>query len=124
MVLANPVAIADQDIGPELFSEGLLREAFESVAPRRASTAPGVPLDISGLDDNDIAPAPRTWIPVRCPRIPLEVLARARNKAIEGEIEELKQEMARLDPTSQTHSDMLRRVIALEQERRKLRGIG
>ena len=117
VVLANPVAIADQDIGPELFAEGVLREAFESVAPRRSSTAPGVPLDISGLDENDLLQR-LALDPRPLPKDPGEVLARARHKAIEGEIDELKQEMTRLDPTSQTHSDLLRRVIALEQERR------
>jgi hypothetical protein len=52
------------------------------------------------------------------PGDPLEVLVRTRNKAIEAEIEELKHQLARLDPESQGHSDILRRVIALEQERR------
>ena len=117
VVLANPVEIADQDIEPELFAEGTLREAFESVAPRRSSTAPGVPLDISGLNDSELLQR-LALDPRPLPKDPAEVLARARNKAIEGQIEELKQKMTRLDPTSQTHSDMLRRVIALEQERR------
>jgi DNA primase len=117
VVLANPVAIADQDIGLELFSEGVLREAFESVAPRRSSTPPGEPLNISGLSDNDLLQR-LALDPRPLPKDPAEVLARARNQAIEREIGELKQEMTRLDPTSQTHSDMLRRVIALEQERR------
>lgn len=117
VILANPVEIADQDIGPGLFSEGSLREAFESVAPRRSSTAPGRPLDISDLDHSDILQR-LALDPRPLPKDPVEVLARARNKAIEGEIEQLKQEMSRLDPTSQAHSDMLRRVIALEQERR------
>ena len=123
VVLANPAAISDEDIGAELFSEGVLREAFESVGPRRSSTSPGVPLDISGLDDNDLLQR-LALDPRPLPKDPAEVLARARNQAIEREIDELKQDMTRLDPTSQTHSDMLRRVIALEQERRKLRGIG
>ncbi|MEX0667877.1 MAG: toprim domain-containing protein, partial [Acidimicrobiia bacterium] len=117
VVLANPVQIADQEIPSELFSDGLLRQAFESIVERRAATAPGVPLDISGLDQTEmlqrLALDPRPLA-----KDPVEVLARARNKAIEGEIEELKHEMARLDPTSQAHSDILRRVIALEQERR------
>ncbi len=117
VVLANPVQIADKDIGPELFSEGLLRQAFESISPRRASTAPGVPLDISGLDQSEMLQR-LALDPRPLPKDPVEVIARARNKAIEGEIDELKQELARLDPTSQTHSDILRRVIALEQERR------
>ncbi len=117
VVLANPVQIADQEIGPELFSDVLLRQAFESIVDRRASTDPGVPIDISGLDQTEvlqrIALDPRPL-----PRDPLEVLVRTRNKAMEAEIEELKHELARLDPESQAHSDILRRVIALEQERR------
>jgi hypothetical protein len=76
-----------------------------------------VPIDIAGLDQTEvlqrIALDPRPL-----PRDPLEVLVRTRNKAIEAEIEELKHQMARLDPASQGHSDILRRVIALEQERR------
>ena len=117
VVLANPAEIADQDIGPDLFSEGSLREAFVAVAPLRTSTPPGKPLDIPDLDHMEILQR-LALDPRPLPKDPLEVVARARNKAIEGEIEELKQEMARLDTTSQTHSDILRRVIALEQERR------
>jgi DNA primase len=117
VVLANPIQIADQEIGPELFSDVLLRKAFESIVERRAATAAGLPIDIAGLDQTEvlqrIALDPRPL-----PRDPLEVLVRTRNKAIEAEIEELKHQMARLDPASQGHSDILRRVIALEQERR------
>ena len=117
VVLSNPPQLADQEIAPDLFTDGLLREAFESVAERRDSTAPGVPLDISGLVHTEILQR-LALDPRPLPKDPLEVLTRARNKAIESEIDELKREMSRLDPTSQTHSDILRRVIALEQERR------
>ncbi|HKY48568.1 MAG TPA: DNA primase [Acidimicrobiia bacterium] len=117
VVLANPVQIAGQEIGPELFSDVVLRKAFESIVERRASTAAGVPIDIAGLDQTEvlqrIALDPRPL-----PGDPVEVLVRTRHKAIEAEIEELKHQMARLDPASQGHSDILRRVIALEQERR------
>jgi DNA primase len=117
VVLANPIQIADQEIGSELFSDAVLRKAFESIVERRAATAAGVPIDIAGLDQTEvlqrIALDPRPL-----PRDPLEVLVRTRNKAIEAEIEELKRQMAKLDPASQGHSDILRRVIALEQERR------
>jgi DNA primase len=117
VVLANPSQIADQEIGPELFSDGFLRKAFESIVERRAATPAGVPIDIAGLDQTEvlqrIALDPRPL-----PRDPLEVLVRTRHKAIEAEIEELNHQMARLDPASHGHSDILRRVIALEQERR------
>ena len=117
VVLSNPLQLADQEIAPDLFTDGLLRQAFESVVQRRDSTAAGVPLDISGLVHTEILQR-LALDPRPLPKDPLEVLARARNKAIEGEIDELKREMSRLDPASQTHSDILRRVIALEQERR------
>jgi DNA primase len=117
VVLANPIQIAGQEIGPELFSDVVLRKAFESIVERRAATTAGVPIDIAGLDETEvlqrIALDPRPL-----PGDPLEVLVRTRNKAIEAEIEELKHQLARLDPESQGHSDILRRVIALEQERR------
>ena len=120
LVLANPAAIADQDLGSDLFSDGILRKAYESLAPRRAASPRGVPLDISGLDESDLLQR-LALDPRPLPKDPLEVVARARNKAIEGEIEALKHEMTRLDPASETHSDLLRRVIALEHERRTLR---
>jgi DNA primase len=120
LVLANPVAIADQDLGSALFSDGILRKAYESLAPRRAASPRGVPLDISGLDESDLLQR-LALDPRPLPKDPLEVVARARNKAIEGEIEVLKHEMTRLDPASETHSELLRRVIALEHERRTLR---
>jgi len=52
----------------------------------------------------------------------VEVVVRARIKVIEAEIEVLEQELARLDPSTQTHSDKLRRLIALQVERRELGG--
>jgi DNA primase len=121
VVLANPVQISGQDIGPGLFTEGVLREAFEAISPRRAATKPGVPLDISGLDQTEllsrIALEPRPL-----PKDPVDVVIRARTKVIEAEIEDLEQELGRLDPSTQTHSDKLRRLIALQVERRELGG--
>lgn len=117
VVLANPTALDGVEIPASWFSEGSLREAFEALGPRRVTAKPGVPIDVSGLQEKEILQK-LALDPRPLPKDPLEVVARARSKAIEAEIDELKQMLAGQDPSSRAYSDTLRRVIALEQERR------
>jgi hypothetical protein len=49
---------------------------------------------------------------------PLEVVERARSKGIESEIDEIEKRLAQMDPQSEGHSELLRRLIALQGARR------
>jgi hypothetical protein len=52
------------------------------------------------------------------PKDPVEVVRRALSKAIEAEIDKVETELAHTDPQSEGHSELLRRLIALQGERR------
>jgi DNA primase len=115
VILANPVELAGVEVEPEWFTDRTLREAFEKVSPAREKTPPGTPLPLEG------GPEIVTRLaldPTPIPKDPREVVHRAKTKAIEARIEELRAELARVDPDSDAHSDILRQVIALERERR------
>jgi hypothetical protein len=115
-VLANPVELAEIDIGPELFTTELFRAAIAVLSPRRLSTPGGTPLSLEGIEDAGVFS--RLALDVRPLANPLEIVERARSKAIEGEIDEIERRLAQIDPQSEGHSEMLRRLIALQGARR------
>jgi DNA primase len=117
VVLANPLALNRVEIPIEWFPEGPLRTAFLQVSARRDSTRPGEPLDLTGLDSEQLIQR-LALDPRPLPKDPIEVVGRARVKAVEAEIDQLQQQLLSLDPSTQTYSEVLRRLIGLERDRR------
>jgi DNA primase len=117
VVLANPAALHEVEIPLEWFSEGPARTAFLHVAPRRHEAQPGTPLDLADLNQDPLIQR-LALDPRPLPKDPIEVVGRARVKWLEAEIDELQQQLLALDPSTQVYSDVLRRLIGLERERR------
>jgi hypothetical protein len=117
VVLANPVELAGVEIIPELFSTAELREAMTTLNVRRNTTPAGEPLSVEGFEHSDrLSRLAHDGRPL--PKDPVEVVRRALSKAIEAEIDEVETELAHTDPQSEGHSELLRRLIALQGERR------
>jgi hypothetical protein len=105
------------EIPIDWFDEGPLRTAFLKVAARRETASSGQPLELTGLDSEQLIQR-LALDPRPLPKDPLEVVGRARVRAVEGEIDELQQELLNLDPSTQKYSEVLRHLIGLERDRR------
>ena len=101
------------------FMDERLRSAFGSIASELARTPPGAPVDIANVDDpvdqtvlRELALDPSPLAPV------WEMVERLRSKRLSRLIDQLDTELAGLEPGSDTHTDTLRRLIALQREKR------
>ncbi|HUO45961.1 MAG TPA: DNA primase [Acidimicrobiia bacterium] len=117
VILSNPPELAEVELRPEWFLATSLREAIPALAERKATAPPGEPLDFGGLEQaSDLSRL--ALDPAPLPKVPMELVRRAQSKTIEIEIDEVEKELARADPDSQTYSELLRSLIALQAERR------
>ncbi len=118
VVLTNPPGM---DISVSDFGDVRLRTAFESISGQLASTAPGTPVDLSQVSDPGVKSIIRGLAMDTRP-LPewsdMEELVRLRR--LETAIDELEGELSRLEEGTQSHSETLRRLIALQQEKRSL----
>lgn len=116
VVLGNP---SGMEISAADFTDERMRQAFLAVEPQLASTPPGTPLDPALVSDEalqnlvrglslDPRPLP-DWGDMR---------ERLRLRRIDVEIDDLEVKLANEPEGSQTHSDYLRRLIVLQQEKR------
>lgn len=119
VILANPHDRGD--VAAEDFTDARLHHAFEAMASQIASTGPGTPIDISGIDDPDARAVLRslalddrplpTWADV-------ELLVKGRR--LDLEIDDMELTLTKLEEGTEPHSDAFRRLIALQQEKRSL----
>ena len=118
LVLGNPPGM---EVSASDFSDHRLREAFVAVEKQLANLAPGTPLDPGLVEDPalqsivrglsmDVRPLP-DWADMR---------QRVQLRRIDVEIDDIEAKLAGVEEGSQTHSDYLRRLIALQQEKRSL----
>ena len=116
VVLGNP---AGMEISASDFSDERLRRAFLAVEPQLATAAPGKPLDPALVDDPGLETLVRSLAMEGRP-LPewSEVKQRVRLRRLDAEIDELEKKLAVTEQGSQTHSDYLRQLIALQQEKR------
>jgi DNA primase len=116
VVLGNPPGM---EISASDFSDQRLRAAFVAVEPQLSHSPPGTPLDPTLVADPDLQsivrslsldtrPLPEWW----------DMKEMVRLRRIDAEIDELEEKLARTEEGTQTHSDYLRRLIALQQEKR------
>lgn len=118
VVLTNPAGV---DVGEEDFTDPRLRAAFAAVAEQLKTSPPGTPVDPTEVDD------PQLQVLVRrlsMDERPLpewnDVMRRAKLRRLDVEVDALEAALAGMEPGSETHSDTLRRLIALQQEKRSL----
>ncbi|HXV71531.1 MAG TPA: DNA primase [Acidimicrobiia bacterium] len=119
VVLNNP---AGMDVTVEDFQDPRLRRAINAIAGQLASNPPGVPVDPSRVEDPTLQALVRALAMDGRP-LPdwAEMNTRVRLRRIEAEIDALEAELAREDAdSSETYSEKLRRLIALQQEKHSL----
>lgn len=101
------------------FADERLRSAFLAIAPQLASAVPGTRIDVGRVSDPESNEILRRLAMNRRP-LPggSEMLTRMRQRRMDVEIELLEVDLTQLEVGSQSHSDALRRLIALQQEKR------
>ena len=118
VVLGNP---AGMEISASDFSDVRLRDAYTAIESQLTASAPGTPVDPARIPDPgikalvreltlDLRPLPE-WAEMR---------TRVRLRRLNHQIDMLEAELAGFEEGSETHSESLRRLIALQQERRSL----
>jgi len=118
VVLSNP---QDIEVTPGDFSDERLRAAFEAIAPQIGSTPIGSPLDPGVVADPGLQATLRGLALDNRPLPAWEdVHRRVALRRLDGEIDALESELRDLEQGTQTHSEKLRRLIALQQQKRAL----
>ena len=106
------------DLSESDFLDPRLREGFKAVADRLSETRPGEPVDI-GLAPAEVQPLLRSLIlDPTPPASGAEMMARLRQRRLGVEIDRLEAELEKQEPGSETHSESLRRLIALQKDKR------
>ena len=115
VLIADPLSV--EGVVAEDFTDQRLRQAFSALD--LSAAVPGEPVDISeageeetrsllrslAMDDRPLSSGP-------------EILTRVKERRLDAEIEDLQRILAGLEPGTDAHSDNLRRLIALQQEKR------
>jgi hypothetical protein len=102
--------------------EGDFRDDRLKVAFRAAHGAAGSgPVDVARVTDPEAQSVLRA-LAMEARPLPGEedMRARLQGRRLDARIDEIESEIAGLDPGSQSHSDALRRLVALQQEKRAL----
>jgi hypothetical protein len=117
VLLANPSGVAG--VAPDDFSDVRLRAAFIAVVDDLGLVPAGSPVDISRVTDPESQSLLRSLAMDDRP-LPsgTEMLARVKERRLDVRISNLQQELAGMEPGTEAHSDNLRRLIALQQEKR------
>jgi hypothetical protein len=117
VLLANPSEVIG--VAADDFTDDRLRAAFLGVAGGLDSVPAGSPVDISNVADEAAQSLLRSLAMDDRP-LPSgpDMLARVKERRMDVEIDALQRELAGMEPGTQDHSDNLRRLIALQQEKR------
>jgi DNA primase len=117
VLLANPSEVIG--VAADDFTDDRLRAAFLGVAGGLDSVPAGSPVDISNVADEAAQSLLRSLAMDDRP-LPSgpDMLARVKERRMDVEIDALQRELAGMEPGTDDHSDNLRRLIALQQEKR------
>jgi DNA primase len=117
VLLSNPSEVSG--LAPDDFSDERLKSAFLAVAGGLGEVPVGQPVDIASVADEEAQSLLRSLAMDERPLPPgPEMLARVKERRLDIEIAELQRRLAEMEPGTQSHSDNLRRLIALQQEKR------
>jgi len=117
VIVANPAETTG--VTADDFSDERLRSAFLAVAGEMDGTPAGKPVDIGKVTDPGTQALLRSLVMDDRPLASgPEMLARVKERRLDVEISAVQRELAGMEPGSQGHSDNLRRLIALQQEKR------
>lgn len=117
VALANPPGL---EVSLSDFTDSRLRQAYQAVSAELAARPPGTPVDIGRID---AAPAVLELVrSLAMDTRPLPDWADIKRliggRRIETEIDELERQLQDLEPGAQAHSEVFRRLIALQQRKR------
>lgn len=117
VVLTNP-----PDMVPVMasdFSDESLRSAFEAISGALATVPPGAPVDVSTVSDPHVQGILRELVMDSRP-LPewSEMAERLLTRRLDTEIESIEGELVKLDSGTEPHSEALRHLIALQQQKR------
>jgi len=115
VLIADPSSV--EGVVAEDFTDQRLRQAFSALD--LSGISPGQPVDISGAGEEETRSLLRSLAMDDRP-LPSgpEILTRVKERRLDVEIEDLQRTLAGMEPGSDAHSDNLRRLIALQQEKR------
>ena len=118
VVLNNP---PDIEVNLEDFSDPRLRRAFTAIEGQLAASPPGTQVDLSTIADPEMQTLARSLVLDTRP-LPewSDVKRRVRLRRLDAEVDLIEAELARMEAGSESHSESLRRLIALQQEKRSL----
>ncbi len=121
VILANAPGVGEVSVSD--FTDARLAAAYEAVASTVSDTPSGTAVDVSTVRDQD---ARSLLLSLSMNETPLpewsDVWARVRGKRIDVEIDELEERLSDLEEGTELHSENLRALIALQQEKRSLGG--
>jgi DNA primase len=117
VLIADPSSV--EDVTEADFTDERLRKAFSAIAPALATTGPGEQVVLPTVTGDETASLLRSLAMDDRP-LPSgpEIKARIEERRLDAEIADLQRNLAAMEPGSEVHSDNLRRLIALQQEKR------
>ncbi|MGF1617752.1 MAG: DNA primase [Acidimicrobiia bacterium] len=122
VVLSNPDGL--QELNAEDFTDQRLKAAFLAIADQVGAAVSGTPIDLSAVGDSDTADLLRRL--AMDPR-PLphgkDMLTMMRNRRLDAEIDRIEEEIEQLEQGTDTHSEALRRLVALQQKKRAVQDL-
>ncbi len=125
LVMANNADVRKLDIVESLFSDGLHRSAFSIIGPEVMALDPGIAPDLGRIIGSGETEETRLLAELalldRPESEPTEVINRLKVGGVTRRIEELQRSLERLTPDDQGYSDRLEELIALQQEKQRLR---
>jgi hypothetical protein len=105
----------------EDFTDPRLRRAFTAIEGQLTASPPGTQVDLSTIADPEMQTLARSLVLDTRP-LPewSDVKRRVRLRRLDAEVDVIEAELARMEAGSESHSESLRRLIALQQEKRSL----
>lgn len=118
VVLSNPPGM---EISATDFTDQRLQAAFVAIEAQLGTNAPGTPVDPARIADPDLQSIVRA-LSLDARPLPewADMRGRVRLRRLDTEIDDLEAELLVLDEGSQTHSEILQRLLALQREKRSL----
>lgn len=118
VVLGNP---AGMEVTASDFTDERLRAAFAAIEPQLATAPPGTPLDPSLVADPELQGIVRALSLDSRPLPDWSDMRKMVNlRRIDAEIDDVERQLAQSDEGTSVYSDHLRRLTALQQERRSV----
>lgn len=116
VLLANPRELSEIDLD-RTWVDDHLADLIEAIETARKATSQASPIPLDDLPHQELVQ--RLAFDIRpLPANPAEVVQRAEGKSIERQIKAIEVELQTLDPASQQYSELLRRLLGLQERRR------